>query len=1217
MSNINERVALGQIVKLGTFYNAKTDNFLPSGLLKEDFPAEAINSNVDTKVEVVHDYEETYKKKFEMMGTSNELSASIIAGFVNVRGSGCYLGDKGQKIGSKSGVLTHTITTIEEKLNFTYPGLKNSLANGALNLQEITHVVAAVTWGARSVVVARYEHTSKKENSTEQFKAEFERFKNTITSRQDIGESDPERHLAAGLPLDVTVYSDILDENLGVMVKDLQEAFEFLEVMPTHIKYENGGKGVPVSYSLLPVSMLSFFLPIQVQGASNIVDTKDSLKNFAPSLDKINLCRQVLAFHESFILNHRPYVPASYASKIKARIKHLDELEQNFKKTFAATLLEVRDAKIPPENMVRLLEEIQTASEQLQTISKSYQATASFASSKASFGVKYIGYNGISPLDEIAKHAQQDVFVMWFNSKATRDMQSWRHNEALFNDLIRKESDRAAIIMVDCDATNDTLEKCHISHYRNGVEISNDLLEDRRFMADKCFARHIREQLLETEDVPKPIQRRLVKIVCPGKNCSIGRQQQWLCSLCLSPLEYGFSDHYIYCDCGRSIYHNFEFKCNGETHGVHYVQFQAKALLQMLQNLDRSNNINILILGETGVGKSTFINALVNYLEFASLDDAIGAEKLNWVIPCSFQLQMMDRDNPERPIEEKRIKIGSSDDEKDGSRGDSATQKTTVYPVTFTKDESTYTVRLIDTPGIGDIRGVEFDQQNMADILSTLSGYEELHGILILLKSNAARLTITFRYCVKELLTHLHHSAAANMAFGFTNTRISNYTPGDTYGPLKALLDQHSNVGLGLTNYTTYCFDSESFRYLAAHKSGIMMPNKPDFERSWKQSRDETIRLMNYFRSKKPHIVKNTLSLNGARRLISELTKPMADISNIIRVNIGIIEDQVQDLKDQKMTGDKLRSKLSIKKVQMESLPLNKPRTVCVNEKCMEVRDDGKGQDNKVIVYKSHCHPVCYLTDVTVDRVAHPGLINCAAFSGQMNCQKCQHYWQEHLHVLYELHEKTVTVQDSGIQAQLRANADDETLKKTAHRNLTQRIEEYKQELEIIRDAAAKFGIFLKKFSITPYNDATIAYLDHLIKEEQAKVQSGGSDKRLRTLMEDKQKHIHAIEVLTRTMNSGANWNDLTDGGIDRIVRELYGLKHFGKNLRNLKQSIASAHQATYREKPYNVQRKRPRKIALATRPSSKSQSFGPQAIVPHSQQNGLISKFLNMKLIS
>jgi predicted GTPase len=79
-------------------------------------------------------------------------------------------------------------------------------------------------------------------------------------------------------------------------------------------------------------------------------------------------------------------------------------------------------------------------------------------------------------------------------------------------------------------------------------------------------------------------------------------------------------------------------------------------------------------------------------------------------------------------------------------------------------------IRLIDTPGIGDTRGIEQDKRNFADILSTLASFDKLHGILILLKPNSARLTLMFKFCVTELLTHLHRDAARNMVFGFTKS---------------------------------------------------------------------------------------------------------------------------------------------------------------------------------------------------------------------------------------------------------------------------------------------------------------------------------------------------------------------------------------------------------------------------------------------------------------
>lgn len=116
--------------------------------------------------------------------------------------------------------------------------------------------------------------------------------------------------------------------------------------------------------------------------------------------------------------------------------------------------------------------------------------------------------------------------------------------------------------------------------------------------------------------------------------------------------------------------------------------------------------------------------------------------------------------------------------------------------------------------------------------------------------------------------------------------------------------------------------------------------------------------------------------------------------------------------------------------------------------------------------------------------------------------------------------------------------------------------------------------MFLKDNLLVPYNDALIAYLDFLIKEEQAKVQAGGNNKRLLSLTEERHKHQEAIEIITKHMNSNTTWNDLTEGGVDRIVQGLYNLKHFGKNMQNQKQGITTAHRVTYRERPYTFKRR-------------------------------------------
>lgn len=118
--------------------------------------------------------------------------------------------------------------------------------------------------------------------------------------------------------------------------------------------------------------------------------------------------------------------------------------------------------------------------------------------------------------------------------------------------------------------------------------------------------------------------------------------------------------------------------------------------------------------------------------------------------------------------------------------------------------------------------------------------------------------------------------------FGFTNTRGSNYQPGDTFQPLEQLLKEYKDVIPGLFKDTVYCFDSESFRYLAARYKGIDMGHIDDYRRSWDHSAGEARRLVTYFQNKRPHEVRNTVSLNETRYLITQLiqVRPLREFAD-------------------------------------------------------------------------------------------------------------------------------------------------------------------------------------------------------------------------------------------------------------------------------------------------------------------------------------------------
>ena len=111
---------------------------------------------------------------------------------------------------------------------------------------------------------------------------------------------------------------------------------------------------------------------------------------------------------------------------------------------------------------------------------------------------------------------------------------------------------------------------------------------------------------------------------------------------------------------------------------------------------------------------------------------------------------------------------------------------------------------------------------------------------------------------------------------------------------LNELLSRNPDVDIKLTKETICCIDNESVRFLAALKQGIQFDDeqKKQYAISWETSVKETERMIEYVSSLTPHKVKNTISLNDARRLVIALSRPIAEIGATIQSNIGVVEQR-------------------------------------------------------------------------------------------------------------------------------------------------------------------------------------------------------------------------------------------------------------------------------------------------------------------------------------
>lgn len=343
--------------------------------------------------------------------------------------------------------------------------------------------------------------------------------------------------------------------------------------------------------------------------------------------------------------------------------------------------------------------------------------------------------------------------------------------------------------------------------------------------------------------------RALVKLPCPNSvegECS-DHVLTWQCATCLQMLAYGFDDQF-YCQCGRAPVENFEFHCNGKEHTEHFLPFPKRDLLSRLADLKASPEYTLLLLGESGCGKSTTVNAIANYLKFASFEEAIEGEFIQ-VIPSKFMIPHPQTGEP--------FIIDTGTDPNEGTvDGESKT----ISPQTYCFWLGETLIRIIDTPGVGDTRGVEKDKENFEKILTHLHNYDKLNGILVLMKSNETRKTVTFRYCISELLTHLHKSASKNIIFCFTFSRNSFYGPGEGFFNLNNFLKNDLKLDNLELDRERNCFfiDNEAFRFIAAKKKNYVFPEylQKSYKESWAKSVEQTTLMVKRVMSLSAHNLK-------------------------------------------------------------------------------------------------------------------------------------------------------------------------------------------------------------------------------------------------------------------------------------------------------------------------------------------------------------------------
>jgi hypothetical protein len=254
------------------------------------------------------------------------------------------------------------------------------------------------------------------------------------------------------------------------------------------------------------------------------------------------------------------------------------------------------------------------------------------------------------------------------------------------------------------------------------------------------------------------------------------------------------------------------------------------------------------------------------------------------LIPVSFLTTVGDQ------FDEFIVKFGDVDPNEDHEhQGQSVTQQCKSYVFDL---NDRLRLRIIDTPGIGDTRGIAQDDKNIEHILTYVNSLSHLNAVCLLLKPNTSQLNVFFRSCVNQLFTYLTPIGYSNIIFCFTNARATFYAPGDTGPLLRQMLkiEHQDDIPFGKTN--TFCFDSESFRYLAARKCGVDFDDfqKQECTNSWTTSVTESVRLLHYILTREAYHLNEWQSPRKFVLEISILARPLMETLRLILYNWQLCE---------------------------------------------------------------------------------------------------------------------------------------------------------------------------------------------------------------------------------------------------------------------------------------------------------------------------------------
>ncbi|XP_048731385.1 uncharacterized protein LOC125648384 isoform X1 [Ostrea edulis] len=462
----------------------------------------------------------------------------------------------------------------------------------------------------------------------------------------------------------------------------------------------------------------------------------------------------------------------------------------------------------------------------------------------------------------------------------------------------------------------------------------------------------------------------------------------------------------------------------------------------------------IMLVGATGSGKSTLIDGFANYLF-----------EVNWEDPFRFTLVDLEHE------EKRRL-------------SDQALSQTewitcySIYPDVASKLD--HALHIVDTPGFGDTRGVQRDQEIIDQIREMFllpgdKGMACLDAVCFLVKAPDARLTPSQKYILSAILSLFGKDMESNICTCITFAEAQE-------PPVLASLAKSR-----LPHKTYFKFNNSALFANNEHKDDLAY-------RFWdigKRSFDNFFDCLDKMETK-------------SLQMTNEVLKTRQDLENTVHNLQSLITAGMSKI-------SVLEEEMAIFKRHEKEILENKDFVYEVTEQVQEKEDiSGRGQHTtNCLTCNYTCHEKCHIPEDS--RKDH-----CVAMSRDGTCTQCPGNcrWQAHHNTPYIIRWVSKKVKKTYREKLQRYTSAQENVstQKQVLQKMTRNIKDLEEGIAILLGTITDCNNKLKEIALNENPMNTAEYIELMIESEKRERKPGYMD-RIRVLEECRQKALIGHEA--------------------------------------------------------------------------------------------------------